>query len=152
MTALNHPFSRGTIHVASADPGLPPACDPHYLENDFDIQLLVEGLKFIRRLKEVEPFKSMIVTEVDPGNNVQTEEDFRTYIIRELGTVFHTAGACSMLPREKGGVVDPTLKVYGTANVRVVDLSIVPLHFASHPQASVYGIAEQAADIILGRI
>ena len=39
-----------------------------------------------------------------------------------------------MLPREKGGVVDPQLKVYGTKNVRVVDLSIVPLHFASHSQ------------------
>lgn len=39
-----------------------------------------------------------------------------------------------MLPRDKGGVVDPTLKVYGTTNLRVVDLSIVPLHFAAHSQ------------------
>ena len=39
-----------------------------------------------------------------------------------------------MLPREKHGVVDPDLKVYGTNNLRVVDLSVVPLHFASHPQ------------------
>lgn len=39
-----------------------------------------------------------------------------------------------MLPREKGGVVDPQLKVYGTTNLRVADLSIVPLHFASHSQ------------------
>jgi choline dehydrogenase-like flavoprotein len=44
-----------------------------------------------------------------------------------------TAGAASMLPKDKGGVVDPTLKVYGTTNLRVVDLSVVPLHFASHP-------------------
>jgi hypothetical protein len=54
-----------------------------------------------------------------------------------------------MLPKDKGGVVDPRLKVmpstrvpsvcadsgqvYGTTNLRVVDLSIVPLHFAAHP-------------------
>ena len=35
------------------------------------------------------------------------------------------------------------LKVYGTNNLRVVDLSIVPLHFASHPQSVVYAIAEK---------
>lgn len=56
-----------------------------------------------------------------------------------------------MMPRDKGGVVDHTLKVswlclhhydyqhyvsqvYGTNNIRVVDLSVVPLHFAGHTQ------------------
>ena len=53
-----------------------------------------------------------------------------------------------MLPREKNGVVDPTLKVYGTSNLRVVDLSVVPLHFASHPQATVYAIAEKGASFL----
>ena len=39
-----------------------------------------------------------------------------------------------MLPREKNGVVDANLKVYGTKNLRVADLSIVPLHIAAHTQ------------------
>jgi hypothetical protein len=39
-----------------------------------------------------------------------------------------------MLPRDKNGVVDANLKVYGTTNVRIADLSIVPLHVASHTQ------------------
>jgi len=42
-----------------------------------------------------------------------------------------------MLPRDKPGVVDPKLKVYGTKNVRVADLSIVPLHIAAHTQGNV---------------
>lgn len=37
-----------------------------------------------------------------------------------------------MLPRVSKGVVDSTLKVYGTANVRVVDCSIIPLHVSAH--------------------
>lgn len=32
-----------------------------------------------------------------------------------------------MMPRGDGGVVDPKLKVYGTANVRVVHASVFPL-------------------------
>lgn len=39
-----------------------------------------------------------------------------------------------MLPREKQGVVDAKLKVYGTTNLRIADLSIVPLHIAAHTQ------------------
>lgn len=39
-----------------------------------------------------------------------------------------------MLPREHGGVVDPKLRVYGTENIRVVDLSIVPLSVGAHCQ------------------
>lgn len=39
-----------------------------------------------------------------------------------------------MLPREKNGVVDPSLLVYGTKNIRVADLSIVPLQLAAHTQ------------------
>lgn len=45
-----------------------------------------------------------------------------------------TLGTLSMLPREKNGVVDPSLLVYGTKNIRVADLSIVPLQLAAHTQ------------------
>lgn len=72
-----------------------------------------------------------------------------------------------MLPRKMNGVVDPNLRVYGTANLRIADLSIVPLHVAAHTQcrqtlffkegllmgyslAVVYAVAQQAADIVLG--
>jgi choline dehydrogenase-like flavoprotein len=58
-------------------------------------------------------------------------------------------GTASMLPREEGGVVDPALLVYGTSNVRVVDLSVMPIHLSTHPQSVAYAIAEKAAEIIL---
>ncbi|KZP01248.1 GMC oxidoreductase [Calocera viscosa TUFC12733] len=148
LSVLNHPFSRGSVHAASADCLAQPIIDPHYFEDDFDMKLMIEALTFLRVLRNTEPWKSIIAKEVDPGPAVQTEQEMRTYIKEGLSTIYHTCGTCSMLPREKGGVVDPKLKVYGTSNVRVVDLSIVPLHVAAHPQALVYGIAEQAAAII----
>ena len=73
-------------------------------------------------------------------------------------------GSCSMLPRDKGGVVDHNLKVYGTKNLRVIDLSILPLEVSANTQcrstsassclvadrlciAVVYGIAEQGPSL-----
>jgi choline dehydrogenase-like flavoprotein len=53
-----------------------------------------------------------------------------------------------MLPRDLGGVVDPTFKVYGTANVRVADASVIPQLISGHTSAAVYALAERAADLI----
>lgn len=54
-----------------------------------------------------------------------------------------------MMSRQLGGVVNKELKVYGANNVRVVDASILPLQMSGHPTATLYAVAERAADSIL---
>jgi len=146
---LNHPLSRGTIHAKSKDPLAQPEIDPHYFEHDFDLEILVQQFKYIRGI-DVEPWKSSVKQEVFPGPKVKTDDEIRDFIKDTVGTVWHTVGSCSMLPRDKNGVVDSKLKVYGTTNLRVVDLSIIPLHIAAHTQATAYMIGEKASDIIRG--
>ncbi|KAK7029895.1 GMC oxidoreductase [Favolaschia claudopus] len=137
LAVLNHPFSRGSIHAKSSNPFDKPSIDPRYFEKDFDLEILVQHVKYVRTMLDTEPFKSGVVREIDPGPNCVTDEEIRD-----------TVGSCSMLPKEKGGVVDPQLKVYGTNNLRVVDISIIPIHLATHTHATAYVIAEKAADII----
>lgn len=151
LSLMNHFFSRGTIHSKSRDPAEDPEFDPHYFEEDIDLETFIEAVKFARDLPKTEPFKSLVVQEVNPGPEVQTDKQIGDWIKANMSTTYHTAGACSMLPKVHGGVVDPKLKVYGTSNIRVADISVIPLHFASHTQATVYAIGEQAADIIKGR-
>ncbi|KAJ7635367.1 GMC oxidoreductase [Roridomyces roridus] len=151
LSVLNHPFSRGTIHAKSTDPFDNPEIDPHYFENDFDLENLVQHFKFTRKLAQTEPFKSGVVVETCPGPGCTSDEAIRDYIKNTHTTTWHTVGSCSMLPKEKQGVVDPELKVYGTTNLRIVDISIIPLHIAAHTHATAYVIAEKAADIIRGR-
>ncbi|EKM48823.1 uncharacterized protein PHACADRAFT_214643 [Phanerochaete carnosa HHB-10118-sp] len=141
-------FSRGTIHIKSSDPNEDPDLDPRYLERNVDADMLLEATKFARSLANTSPIKDMIVKEVNPGPSVQTDEQLLKWAKSILASGFHTASSLSMLPREKGGVVDPKLKVCGTDNLRVVDLSIVPLHICCHTQSTAYFIAEKAADII----
>ncbi|PBK94871.1 alcohol oxidase [Armillaria gallica] len=148
----NYAFSRGTIHAKSDDPMVDPKFDPHYLEHDIDLQGLVDMVKYVRKLCDTAPYKDILAAEVVPGPEVRTDDEITTWLKKALSTVFHVAGSLSMLPREKGGVVDSELKVYGTTNIRVADLSVVPLHFSAHPQATVYIIGEMAADIILGHL
>ncbi|KAJ3556844.1 hypothetical protein NM688_g1797 [Phlebia brevispora] len=143
LMALNHNFSRGTIHSVSSDPKKDPAYDPRYLEEAIDLEIALEIVKFIRRLANTPPLKDMFAKELNPGLDNQSDEQLREWIKAGFSSTFHTAGPCSMLPRDKGGVVDHNLKVYGTSNLRIVDLSVIPLHFAAHSQATVYAVAEQ---------
>ncbi|KAF8872798.1 GMC oxidoreductase [Gymnopilus junonius] len=135
LACLNHPFSRGNIHATSTDPVISPEIDPHYFESKLDLEILLLQLKFVRGLREVEPWKSGILREVAPGSDCASDHDLREFIRNNIWSVLHTVGSCSMLPREKHGVVDSRLKVvYGTTNLRVADLSIIPLHIAAHTQ------------------
>ncbi|KAJ6479416.1 hypothetical protein C8R47DRAFT_1218976 [Mycena vitilis] len=144
---LIHPFSSGSVHITSTDPLAAPLIDYNVLDNQVDLDLFVRAIKFARKLVAT-PSLSPILSEIVPGTEVQTDEEITDYIRGAVETVFHPIGTAAMLPRNKGGVVDPALRVYGTANLRVCDASIIPLQLSAHTQATVYAIAEKAADII----
>ncbi|KAJ8508967.1 hypothetical protein ONZ45_g8799 [Pleurotus djamor] len=167
LAASNYLFSRGNIHAVSNDPAKSPAIDPRYFSNEIDLNVFLEIIKFIRRLAATPPFSDILAegsSELNPGRSVASDEDLIIWLKKHMASTFHPAGTCGMRPREDDGVVDPQLRVYGTENIRVVDMSIIPLHFCCHPQgelafshnfnvlinttpsATVYALAEQAVD------
>ncbi|THU99575.1 alcohol oxidase [Dendrothele bispora CBS 962.96] len=155
LTFLGHyqfPFSSGTVHIVSKDVNVQPAMDPHYFEDNFDSQVFIESTKLIRKMARAGGFADVLGDEIDPGMRVQSDEEILEYVKNFSATAYHTVGSAQMLPREKGGVVSPELKVYGTNNLRVVDMSVLPLQFSSHPMGMLYGVAEKAADIIKSSI
>ncbi|TDL15526.1 alcohol oxidase [Rickenella mellea] len=149
LTLLQQPFSRGSTHVPSANALDHPNIDPNYFSIDFDLTVLSTVAKYVRTtLSKTVPYANIIAEEQFPGSSVKTDDDWKAYVKSNFNSQGHTTGTCSMMPQAKGGVVDANLKVYGTTNVRVVDLSIMPQQFSGHPQALVYTIAEKGADII----
>jgi choline dehydrogenase-like flavoprotein len=102
-----------------------------YFNNALDLQLLKALLKFTLKLYGTSPLRDLVRARVLPSLTGDDDKAWdaaaEDYIKNTAGAVYHPLGTASMLPREDGGVVDPELKVYGTANLRVVDASIIPI-------------------------
>ncbi|KAF9022992.1 hypothetical protein BDP27DRAFT_1308011 [Rhodocollybia butyracea] len=136
-------FSRGSVHIGSADPLAAPLIDPNYLQFTIDKQVVVRGAQIARNLTQTAPMASFIKTPVSPAANVTTEDDFEQFVLANLATEWHPVGTASLGPEGAGGVVSENLIVYGTSNLRVVDASVIPLQIAAHIQATVYAVAEK---------
>ncbi|TGO29386.1 hypothetical protein BPAE_0015g00300 [Botrytis paeoniae] len=146
--AAMHPLSRGSVHITTDNPYVPPDIDPRYCSNPLDLQILMDALMFNNRIVNTDPMKLLQPRPYYPFLPNATLETLIPAIKSGLRTEFHGSGSTSMMPREMGGVVDPDLRVYGTKNLRIVDAGIIPMLPASHLQAPVYAIAEKAADTI----
>lgn len=148
---VTHPFSRGYIHIQSADPDDKPKFDPRYLSHPLDYEVLKDLQFFSLNVSTTAPLSSHLKgngTVLAPPVTVLNETTVRDFINTYFITGWHVVGSCPMMPRDQGGVLDPRLRVYGTKNVRVVDASIVPLHVRGNTVSLTYAIAERGADLI----
>jgi choline dehydrogenase-like flavoprotein len=146
---VQHPLSKGNVHISSSNITSKPTINPNYLSHPYDLEAAANLAKFLRTIASAEPMRSVWTNEYEPGNAVQSDEDWKTYALGNTLSIYHPIGTAALLPEEDGGVVDAELKVYGTKNLRVVDASIIPLLPSAHIQTLVYGIAEKAAEMII---
>ncbi|VUC37072.1 unnamed protein product [Clonostachys rosea] len=150
MTLLNHPFSRGSVHIKSSNIHDLPVWDPNFGSNPLDMELSARHIQFVETLVKSEPFSALLKTDGARIPNLRGDniEDAKEIVRQSQVSDFHPAGSCGMRPKEDGGVVDSELRVYGVKGVRVVDASIFPLEPAGNIQSLVYAVAEKAADLI----
>lgn len=146
------PFSWGSVHLDGSGHIDKPAIDPNFLSIDFDLQTALKVGRIARNMWSTQPLSELAGEFLVPGDTVlpanATDAEWREFLNSTCVPASHCIGTCAMLPRDLGGVVDPTLKVYGTANVRVVDASVIPHLISGHTSAAVYALAEKAADMI----
>jgi choline dehydrogenase-like flavoprotein len=146
---VQHPLSKGNVHISSSNITSKPTINPNYLSHPYDLEAAANLAKFLRTIASAEPMRSVWTNEYEPGNAVQSDEDWKAYALSNTLSIYHPIGTAALLPEEDGGVVDAELKVYGTKSLRVVDASIIPLLPSAHIQTLVYGIAEKAAEMII---
>ena len=147
---INRPESRGRIIIESTDPNVQPRIDHRLNSHGEDIRKMVEGVR-----RGYQLLTSGALKDISDGIAVLTDEmieDTRVvekYITDRSATIWHASGTCKMGPiSDNHAVVDPTLHVHGSENLRVADCSIFPNHVSRNPMLTAYVVAEKCVDII----
>lgn len=143
----------GTVRLRSADPRDMPAVCFHYFEEGSDeggedLQSIVEGVKFVRKLTAPLKRRGLIAEEELPGEAVQSDPELCKFV-RENAWGHHASCSCPVGDRDQGGVVNSDFEVHGTRGLRIVDASVFPKIPGFFIVSSVYTIGEKAADVIL---
>jgi choline dehydrogenase len=142
------PQSRGEIRLASTDPLKAPVIDPNYLAADYDLKILIAGLRQGREVLAAPAFRLWLGEERLPGPAVQSNAELEDFIRAAAETEYHPVGSCRM-GSDPLAVVDEQLRLRGIERLRVIDASIMPAIVSGNTNAPVIMIAEKGADMML---
>ncbi len=137
----------GTVRLADDHPASAPVVDPGYLSDDRGLAVMRKGLATARRIGEADAFADWRKQEAVPGSET-SGESVEEFIRKASGPYFHFTGTCRM-GTDADAVVDPAnLRVHGIAGLRVADASVMPSIPSANTNATVYAIAERAAELL----
>ena len=142
------PTSKGWVKITSAKSNTAPEIQPNYLNNSYDQQTIVEGIKLVRKIFSSPPLSQYCVEETLPGKSFDNYDKILTYAQNNGSTIYHPIGTCRM-GNDKSSVVDLNLKFNGVDNLRVIDASIMPEMVSGNTYAATNMIAEKGSEIIL---
>ncbi|KAL7291213.1 hypothetical protein TKK_0014827 [Trichogramma kaykai] len=154
--AAMSPTSRGYLTLNKTDPtNSHPLIYANYLTTESDIKVLVEGAKIAKKfadtdaLKKNNIFRAYVPVAGCEYFLLDSDEYFECLSRMYTYTSYHPVGTCKMGPAyDKGAVVDPSLKVYGIKNLRVIDASIMPSITRGTTNPVTIMIAEKGSDLI----
>ena len=147
---IMRPLSRGQITLKSSDPREQGVFDPNFLSHPADVEVMIQCVRWARKVMAAEILKPHIGEELYPGPGVQTDAEIEAYVRQNAEIDYHPVGSCKM-GQDAMAVVDHQLRVRGLGGLRVADASIMPAVISGNTNAPTQMIAAKAADMILGR-
>lgn len=142
--------SVGEVRLQSSDPDEPLLFNPKFLEHPFDRRACIEIYRHLWDLTKCYSFaKDTVSTIMAPAS--ESDEDILQFWKDNLSSSWHMMGTVKM---GKNGVnnaaVDSHFCVFGVENLRVADLSVLPVLTNNHTQATAYITGATCADILIG--
>jgi choline dehydrogenase len=141
----------GEVTLRSGDARDTPLINFHSFAQgaEEDIEALLEGIHFVRRMTAILKEQDLVETEEVPGEHL-SDAELRDFIrCRAWG--HHASSTCAIGPEgDTDAVLDSNFRVRGTQGLRVVDASVFPRIPGLFIVSAIYMIAEKAADVILG--
>ena len=151
--AINlHTLSRGTVRLDPADHLAQPLLDYRTASNPVDFDIYKAHIRYLRRMISTPTLKETYgAVELGPGDAVAEDDAALTKYVKDKMTFsfMHPCCTAAMVPRSKGGVVGPDLKLHGAAGLRVVDMSVLPMLPSSHLSQLAYAVGEKVSPCLL---
>lgn len=149
---LNRPRSSGSVRLASSDPMDHPLIDPNYFSDPQDIDVLLRGVREIRRIMGQAEIAPYVTGETGPWAGAKTDGEMVAAIRETAYTGHHPCCTARMGGgNDRMAVLDSELRVRGIGGLRVCDAAAMPRQITGNLYATVVAMAEKAADMVKGR-
>ena len=144
--------SRGWVRLASSNPADHPRIFFNYMSHPDDWLEMRACVRLTREIFSQPAFERFRGREIQPGADIQTDDQIDAFIRKHVETAYHPSCTCKMgRDDDPNAVVDSQTRVRGIESLRVVDSSIMPSITNGNLNAPTIMIAEKAADHILGK-
>ncbi|CTQ52495.1 Choline dehydrogenase [Roseibium album] len=144
--------SRGRVQLKSNDVRDKPSILFNYMSHEEDWEDFRTCIRLTREVFGQEAFAPYRGKEIQPGDQVQSDEELNGFICEHVESAYHPCGTCKMgATDDPMAVVDPECKVTGVEGLRVADSSIFPQITNGNLNAPSIMVGEKASDHILGK-
>lgn len=144
--------SRGAVTLASADPLDAPHILFNYMSDPQDWDDFRRCIRLTREIFAQDAFRPFVKHEIQPGENVQTDDELDEFIREDVESAYHPCGTCRMGRADDAmAVVDAEAKVIGVEGLRVADSSIFPRITNGNLNAPSIMVGEKVSDHLLGK-
>lgn len=145
------PESRGHLELISNNADVPVKIYANYLQKENDLRDLMAAIPLTRDIFNQPAFRHYKGREIQPGIDCSSPKAMRAFIQEKIDSAYHPCGTCKM-GQDEMAVVNPSTRVYGIDNLRVVDASIMPSIISGNLNAPTVMMAERVSDMILGHL
>lgn len=137
LNTCYQPLSRGTVRLWSNRIHDQPEIDPHYLENQADVECLIRAIRLSITLMETDAFKqvnakihwprfSQCKNFFSDNEEINVTDQYLECIIRVAAVTAHHPGGSCAIGKSPNSALDSRMRVRGVRKLRVVDASIIP--------------------------
>ena len=141
--------SRGNVRLRSRDFRDKPRVDPRYFTDEYDMRVMLYGLRLAREIAARPALAQWAGTELAPGPDARTDDELIDYLRMTHNTVYHPSCTVRMGPDgDPAAPLDPRLRVRGVRGLRVADGSAMPDLVSVNPCITTMMIGERCADMV----
>ncbi|KAJ8712931.1 hypothetical protein PYW08_008235 [Mythimna loreyi] len=142
------PRSTGWMTINSSDPYDPALYYPNFFSHPEDMEMIKEGLQYLRKIFNSETLQNKYKVELDPQYTEECDAKAETWSDQWMECMIrlhtdpqnHQLATCAI-----GKVIDPELKVYHFRDLRVCDAGSMPSQPTGNPQGAIMAVAERCA-------